>query len=204
MNLKRVLTVLLAMMLSAYAASAQMVKASFGVTGGGIGTMMATDPAPVSPMFMSGYGGAFATINYGTSLGVRLGANYAMQGGNYKLSGTELKADQAYINVPVAFVYSPKSFFSVQAGFYQNILLSSSLTEKGKSEVVISPDEGALKYNFGVMGGLCFNFGRFVFLDLKYNYGLSNSYVIYGKGYPSSFVTVGLGFNIVTTRKTAF
>lgn len=204
MNLKRVLTVLLAMMLSAYAVSAQMVKASFGVTGGGIGTMMATDPAPVSPMFMSGYGGAFATINYGTSLGVRLGANYAMQGGNYKLSGTELKADQAYINVPVAFVYSPKSFFSVQAGFYQNILLSSSLTEKGKSEVVISPDEGALKYNFGVMGGLCFNFGRFVFLDLKYNYGLSNSYVIYGKGYPSSFVTVGLGFNIVTTRKTAF
>lgn len=204
MNLNRVLTVLLAMMLSAYAASAQMVKASFGVTGGGIGTMMATDPAPVSPMFMSGYGGAFATINYGTSLGVRLGANYAMQGGNYKLSGTELKADQAYINVPVAFVYSPKSFFSVQAGFYQNILLSSSLTEQGKSEVVISPDEGALKYNFGVMGGLCFNFGRFVFLDLKYNYGLSNSYVIYGKGYPSSFVTVGLGFNIVTTRKTAF
>lgn len=204
MNLNRVLTVLLAMMLSAYAASAQMVKASFGVTGGGIGTMMATDPAPVSPMFMSGYGGAFATINYGTSIGVRLGANYAMQGGNYKLSGTELKADQAYINVPVAFVYSPKSFFSVQAGFYQNILLSSSLTEQGKSEVVISPDEGALKYNFGVMGGLCFNFGRFVFLDLKYNYGLSNSYVIYGKGYPSSFVTVGLGFNIVTTRKTAF
>lgn len=204
MNLKRVLTVLLAMMLSAYAASAQMVKASFGVTGGGIGTMMATDPAPVSPMFMSGYGGAFATINYGTSLGVRLGANYAMQGGNYKLSGTALKADQAYINVPVAFVYSPKSFISVQAGFYQNILLSSSLTEQGKTEVVISPDEGALKYNFGVMGGLCFNFGRFVFLDLKYNYGLSNSYVIYGKGYPSSFVTVGLGFNIVTTRKTAF
>lgn len=204
MNLKRVLTVLLAMMLSAYAVSAQMVKASFGVTGGGIGTLMATDPAPVSPMFMSGYGGAFATINYGTSLGVRLGANYAMQGGNYKLSNTALKADQAYINVPVAFVYSPKSFFSVQAGFYQNILLSSSLTEKGKSEVVISPDEGALKYNFGVMGGLCFNFGRFVFLDLKYNYGLSNSYVIYGKGYPSSFVTVGVGFNIVTTRKTAF
>lgn len=204
MNLKRVLTVLLAMMLSAYAVSAQMVKASFGVTGGGIGTMMATDPAPVSPMFMSGYGGAFATINYGTSLGVRLGANYAMQGGNYKLSGTALKADQAYINVPVAFVYSPKSFISVQAGFYQNILLSSSLTEKGKTEVVISPDEGALKYNFGVMGGLCFNFGRFVFLDLKYNYGLSNSYVIYGKGYPSSFVTVGVGFNIVTTRKTAF
>jgi hypothetical protein len=204
MNLRRVLAVLLAMMLSAFAASAQMVKASFGVTGGGMGTMLATDPTPVSPMFMSGYGGAFATINYGTNLGVRVGANYAMQGANYEVSNVPLKADQTYINVPVAFMYSPKSFFSLQAGFYQNILLSSTLTEQGNSEVVISPDEGALKYNFGVMGGMCFNFGRIVFLDLKYNYGLSNSYVIYGKGFPSSFVTVGLGFNIVTTRKTAF
>ena len=204
MNLRRVLAVLLAMMLSAYAASAQMVKASFGVTGGGMGTMLATDPAPVSPMFMSGYGGAFATINYGTNLGVRIGVNYAMQGAGYEVSNVPLKADQTYINVPVAFMYSPKSFFSLQAGFYQNILLSSALTEQGNSEVVISPDEGALKYNFGVMGGMCFNFGRIVFLDLKYNYGLSNSYVIYGKGFPSSFVTVGLGFNIVTTRKTAF
>ena len=204
MNLRRVLAVLLAMMLSAYAASAQMVKASFGVTGGGMGTMLATDPAPVSPMFMSGYGGAFATISYGTNLGVRVGANYAMQGASYEVSNVPLKADQTYINVPVAFMYSPKSFFSLQAGFYQNILLSSALTEQGNSEVVISPDEGALKYNFGVMGGMCFNFGRFVFLDLKYNYGLSNSYVIYGNGFPSSFVTVGLGFNIVTTRKTAF
>ena len=204
MNLRRVLAVLLAMMLSAYAASAQMVKASFGVTGGGMGTMLATDPAPVSPMFMSGYGGAFATINYGTNLGVRIGVNYAMQGAGYEVSNVPLKADQTYINVPVAFMYSPKSFFSLQAGFYQNILLSSALTEQGNSEVVISPDEGALKYNFGVMGGMCFNFGRIVFLDLKYNYGLSNSYVIYGKGFLSSFVTVGLGFNIVTTRKTAF
>ena len=204
MNLRRVLAVLLAMMLSAYAASAQMVKASFGVTGGGMGTMLATDPAPTSPMYLSGYGGAFATINYGTNLGVRIGANYAMQGGSFELSKIPLKADQAYINVPVALVYSPKSFFSLQGGFFQNILFSSSLTEQGKQEVVITPDEGALKYNFGVMGGLCFNFGRYVFLDLKYNYGLSNSYVIYGKGYPSSFVTVGLGFNIVSTRKTAF
>ena len=169
-----------------------------------MGTMQATDPAPVSPMFMSGYGGAFATINYGTNLGVRIGANYAMQGAGYEVSNVPLKADQTYINVPVALMYSPKSFFSLQAGFYQNILLSSTLTEQGNSEVVISPDEGALKYNFGVMGGMCFNFGRIVFLDLKYNYGLSNSYVIYGKGFPSSFVTVGLGFNIVTTRKTAF
>ena len=204
MNFRRVLSVLLAMMLSAYAVSAQMVKASFGVTGGGMGTMLATDPAPVSPMYMSGYGGAFATINYGTSMGVRIGANYALQGGQYELSGTPIKVDQAYVNVPVALVFSPKSYFSLQGGFYQNILMSSSLTEQGSKNVVITPDEGALKYNFGVMAGICVNLGRVVFLDLKYNHGLSKSYVIYGVGYPTSFVSAGLGFNLITTKKTAF
>ena len=45
MSKGRVLTVLLAMMLFSLTASAQMVKASFGVTGGGIATlMMGTEP----------------------------------------------------------------------------------------------------------------------------------------------------------------
>jgi hypothetical protein len=205
MNLRRVLAVLLAMMLSAYAASAQMVKASFGVTGGGIATMMSgTEPATSTPLYINGDGGAFTTINIGNSLGIRGGANYAMQGSSYMLSGTELTAAQSYIQVPVSLLWHMRSFISLEAGFYQNILFSSSLTENGSSTVVINPDEGALKYNFGALAGLEFNFGRFVFLELKYHYGLSNSYVIYGEGYPSSFATVGLGFNIINTRKKAF
>lgn len=205
MNKFRVLTVLFAMMFFSLSASAQMVKASFGVTGGGIATLMTgTEPPTSSPMYISGYGGAFATINYGNHLGLRAGANYAMQGSSYKLSGTTLTAAQSYIQVPVSLMYHIKSFVSLEAGFYQNILFSSSLTEKGSSTVVINPDEGALKYNFGALAGIEFNFGRFVFLELKYHYGLSKSYVIYGKGYPSSFATVGLGFNLISTRKSAF
>lgn len=205
MSKGRVLTVLLAMMLFSFTASAQMVKASFGVTGGGIATlMMGTEPPTSSPMYISGYGGAFATVNYGNHLGLRTGANYAMQGSTYSLSGTTLKAAQSYIQVPVSFLWHMRSFVSLEAGFYQNILFSSSLTEKGSSTVVISPDEGALKYNFGALAGIEFNFGRYVFLELKYHYGLSKSYVIYGKGFPSSFATVGLGFNLISTRKSAF
>ena len=201
----RVLTVLLAMMLFSLSASAQMVKASFGVTGGGIATMMSgTEPATSSPMYMGGYGGAFATVNYGTSLGIRVGANYAMQGSSYMLSSTDLKAVQSYIQIPVSLMWHMRSFISLEAGLYQNILFSSSLIEQGSTTVVISPDEGALKYNFGAHAGITFNFGRVVFLDIKYHYGLSNSYVIYGKGYPSSFATVGLGFNLISTRKSAF
>lgn len=193
------------MMLFSLSASAQMVKASFGVTGGGIATLtMGTEPPTSSPMYISGYGGAFATVNYGNHLGLRAGANYAMQGSSYKLSGVSLKAAQSYVQVPVSLMYHIRSFVSLEAGFYQNILLSSSLTEKGSSTVVIDPDEGALKYNFGALAGIEFNFGRYVFLNLRYHYGLSKSYVIYGKGYPSSFATVGVGFNIISTRKSAF
>ena len=205
MSKRRVLTVLLALMLFSLSASAQMVKASFGVTGGGIATLMSgTEPATSTPMYMNGYGGAFATVNIGNSLGIRAGANYAMQGSKHTLSGTGLTAAQSYLQVPVSLLWNIRSFISLEAGFYQNILLSSSLTENGSSTVVISPDEGALKYNFGALAGIEFNFGRFVFLELKYHYGLSNSYVIYGKGYPSSFATVGLGFNLISTRKSAF
>lgn len=204
MNGKKVLLVLLSMMLFSVGASAQMIKASFGVNGGGIATLMHTEPATSSPLYISGYGGLFSTVNIGNLLGVRAGANYAMQGGKYTLDSVNISVDQSYINIPVSVLVNLKSFMSFEAGLYQNILLSSSYNESGGDKVTISPDEGALAYNFGALAGVSFNFGKVVFLSLKYNYGLSKSYVIYGKGYPSSAITVGLGFNIISTRKTAF
>lgn len=205
MNGRRVLMVLLAMMLFSFGASAQKVKVSFGVTGGGIATMLSGNILyATSPMYMSGYGGAVATVNYGSNLGLRAGVNYAMQGSQHKLNDADLKASQSYLNVPVALMYHIKSFISVEAGFYQNILLSSSMKEKGFEEVVISPDEGALKYNFGVLAGLSFNFGRLIFANVRYNYGLSKAYVIDGVGHPASSITLGVGVNIISTKKSAF
>lgn len=204
MNGKKVLSVLLSMMLFSLAASAQMVKASFGVTGGGIATQMNTDPATSTPFYINGYGGAFATINLGKVIGIRGGANYSMQGGNYTMSSTEITASQTYINIPVSLLLNVKSAMAFEFGFYQNILLDSKYSENGKSKVEITPDEGALAYNFGALAGITFNLGRAAFLSFRYNYGLSNSYVIYGKGYTSNFITAGLGFNIVNTRKKAF
>jgi hypothetical protein len=97
-----------------------------------------------------------------------------------------------------------KSFITLEAGLYRNILLNSSYNENGGDNVTISPDEGALAYNFGALAGISFNFGKVMFLNMRYNHGLSKSYVMYGKGYPSSAITVGLGFNIISTKKKAF
>ena len=205
MNIKRVLLVLIAMTLFSFAASAQMLKTSVGVTGGGIATMLMGDiPYITSPMYMNGYGGAFATVNYGDHLGFRAGLNYSQQGSSHQIQSTNLTAKQSYLNIPLTFMYHVKSFISVEAGLYQNVLLSSSMNEKGAENIVISPDEGALKYNIGASAGLSINFGRLIFADVKYNHGLSKAYVINGVGYSASSVTLGIGVNIISTKKTAF
>lgn len=204
MNKGNILALLLAMLLFPLGVSAQKVKASFGVTGGVAGTMMHTEPAPAGSMSIGKYGGAFTTVTYGNSLALRTGVNYITQGIEYELKKVPIHTSQTYLNVPVAFMYKLKSFVAIEAGFYQNILKASSLEEDGDDKVLVTPDEGALAYNFGFLAGVSFNLGRFAFVDLRYNHGLSDSYVIYGVGYPSSSITVGLGVNLISTRKRAF
>ena len=202
--IKKALSVLAILILCCATASAQKVKATFGITGGGIATQMMTEPAPTAPLTFSGYGGAFATVGFKNIIGLQTGANFLMTGSSYELSGVEMKTSQQYIQIPVVLQLTPKSWFTLEAGLYQNILFNSSFEELGNESVLITPDEGALKYNFGALGGLRFNFGRAVFMNFRYHYGLSNSYVIQSVGFPQGLITAGLGFNIISTRKSAF
>lgn len=203
MNLKRIYIISL-MMLLTFCASAKNVKVSFGITGGGIATQMLTEPQPLSPMYISGYGGVFATVNPLKKMGIRIGANYSMQGGNYNISSIPVVLSQSYINVPVSLLYHPKSFISFEAGFYQNILMSARLIEQGSTTVEVNPDDGALKYNIGALAGVSFNLSKTVFINLRYCYGLSYSYAIMGTGYKSNAITAGIGVNLIRTTNRAF
>ena len=138
MDIKRI-HIIIVMTLFTFCASAQNVKMSLGVTGGGIATQMLTEPAPSSPMYTSGYGGAFVTVNPLKKLGVRIGANYSMQGGNYQLDKVPITVSQSYVNIPVAVMFQPKSFFALEAGLYQNVLLNAKLNENGASKVEVNP-----------------------------------------------------------------
>ena len=191
-------------MLLTFCASAKNVKVSFGITGGGIATQMLTEPQPSSPMYISGYGGVFATVNPLKKMGIRIGANYSMQGGNYNISSIPVVLSQSYINVPVSLMYHPKSFISFEAGFYQNILMSARLIEQGTTTVEVNPDDGALKYNIGALAGVSFNLSKTVFINLRYCYGLSYSYAIMGTGYKSNAITAGIGVNLIRTTNRAF
>ena len=203
-NKGRVLFLVLSLMLSSFSASAQLFKTAYGVTGGSTSTVMHTELKTTQPMTMGYYGGAFATVNFTDEWSVRMGANYATQGAHYQLYKTKIRLQQSYLNIPVEFMYNLKSYLSVEAGFYQNVLLGSSLTENGQLNLVISPDSGALPYNIGALAGFSFTIARTVFINFRYNYGLNKSYVIYGKGYPMSSLTLGLGINLVKIKKSVF
>lgn len=206
MKLKSIFIGLLIITISTFKLSAQLVKYSFGVTGGAVGTQMNTNPAPTNPslFYISGYGGAFATVNVGRVVGVRTGVNYAMTGGQYDFSTYNVTLSQSYLQIPVGLLLHAGRALSLEVGLEQNILLQSKYLESGAETVEITPDEGALKYHFGAMAGVNLNFGKVVFLSMKYHYGLSKAYVLNGVGYPSNMISVGLGFNIYNSRKSAF
>jgi hypothetical protein len=185
-------------------ASAQLVKVSVGVNGGALMTQMATDPAPSNPMYINGYGGAFASIHIGKAITVRGAANYAMQGGFYEVSNVPVTVSQSYLQIPMTLLLNAGRVLSFEVGLVQNILMQSQYKENGTTAYVENPDPGALKYNFGAVGGICINMGKVVFLNVRYCYGLSNSYVMYGQGFPTSTISAGLGFNIYTSKKSAF
>lgn len=203
MDIKRI-HIIIVMTLFTFCASAQNVKMSLGVTGGGIATQMLTEPAPSSPMYTSGYGGAFVTVNPLKKLGVRIGANYSMQGGNYQLDKVPITVSQSYVNIPVAVMFQPKSFFALEAGLYQNVLLNAKLNENGASKVEVNPDDGALKYNIGALVGVSLNLSKAIFVNIRYCYGLSYSYAIMGTGYKSNAITAGLGINLFRNKTRAF
>ena len=203
--MKKVLLAFILCILASQMVFGQAVKVSIGINGGGLATQMMTEPAPSNPMYISGYGGAFASIHLGKAFTIRGAANYAMQGGTYKENSADIKVTQSYLQVPVTLLLNAGRVISFEFGILQNILLQSNFNETGSGgNYTANPDPGALKYNFGAVGGICINMGKVVFLNLRYCYGLSNSYVIHGKGFPTSTISAGLGFNIYTSKKSAF
>lgn len=205
MNGKRLFSVLLAIMFFSVAAKAQVVKASIGVTAGGVATMMShPNTSSLGPAYFNGYGGGFLTVKFGRAIALRGGVNYLKQGSDHELSGKEMTAEQTYMNIPFTLLLNIKSKMSLECGFYRNVLMNSTLVEHGGREITTYNDKNVQPSNFGAVAGLTFNMGRYVFLSFKYHHGLTDSYVINNSGCSYDFATVGLGFNVINTRKKAF
>ena len=192
--------VILAMMIFSVTTSAQAVKASIGVTGGGVGTVVFSE----EPAYLNAYYGGFLTMKFGRAIGVRAGVSQMMQGVEYNLSNVDYTAEQTYLNIPVTLLLNASGAMAFEFGLYKNMLMDSKLIKHESRDKETSPDRGAQLGHIGAIAGVNFNLGRAVYLSFKYHHGLSDMYVINRVGYSSRFVTAGLGINIINTKKRAF
>ncbi len=203
--MKQVLISVLIMLLMtvSYVGRAQYVKVSVGVKGGGIATMMASDPAPSDPMYFSGLGGAFVGLKIGNVLGVQGEFLYSITGGNYVVNSLPILLNQTYFQVPfILHVWAGRSV-AFELGYQQSILMKATLTEQSSSPLSID-DIGAYKYYGSYLGGVTFNFGAVVFLNLRYTMSIKNAYMMYDKGAPVSTIQACLGFRLFNSKKSAF
>ena len=101
--IKRLL-ILMALTFSALSVNAQVIKASFGIKGAGVGTMVSTTKDQTFSASVGGGGGAFFGLKLANFLGVQAEAIYAQQTINYNFEDyTDLaiyNGLQTYLLVP--------------------------------------------------------------------------------------------------------
>ena len=191
---------------------AQKVKASFGIQGGGIVTMMKTIPEPSSP-YIHGYGGVHFTMKFWNTIGFQVETNYAFSGANFDksesttfptISNNSIKLEQTYIQVPITLQLHLGRVFILEGGYMQSIMQSAKFTESGQQELIIDPDLAQAKYFGSLVGGLMINFSQSVYLNARYIQSLGNTYSFNGAMVKNTMITVGLGIRIFQTKKHAF
>ena len=92
---------------------------------------------------------------------------YSAQGGEENDSGFKLN----YIQIPLMFKYYPSSKFSLEAGPQLGFLVSSSVFQGSAS---LDADELFTGIDFGLGLGLNYSFTDKVFLNARYNFGLTD------------------------------
>ena len=200
---RTILTLLLLLIAGGYQANAQLVKFSFGIEGGGIGTYINSDPKLDPPIGFGGYGGANFELRIGNVVGFYVEGIYSYQSTKQTLMSNpqiEATSTRQYIHIPVALHLWMGRGAIFEVGFQQSILHKATYKEGS----LVMDDAGALKYYTSVVAGFKFNMGKVVYLNIRGTYGLSDAYVINGNAYPVITASVGLGFRLYTYKKSVF
>ena len=193
------LSALVVMLLMSFTASAQLAKFSAGVKGAGVANLM----DDIGLMTYGGGGGAFASVMVANVIGLQAEALYAVTQGKsmYYISASSntLTMMHNYLYVPVVAQLWCGRNVAFEAGYQQAIVMGGTL----KSGLFKKEDEGMFDYG-SIVGGIHFNLGKVVTLNLRYAYGLNESYMATTEPTKNQSVQFGLGFRFFTTRKTIF
>ena len=200
--IKRLL-ILMLLSFSALSLDAQILKASFGIKGAGVGTMVSTEKDMTYCASVGGGGGAFLGFKLANFLGVQAEAIYAKQTVNYDFDDyddiTTYHGMQTYLLVPaVAQLWLGRSV-AFEVGIQKAIGKEETMSKGNKV-----PDGaiGLQDYDCYI-AGINFNLGKVGVLDFRYLRGIEDSY---SKGYPgvTQSVQVSLGFRLFSSKKHLF
>ena len=192
------LTALLAVFFISMTASAQIAKFSAGVKGVGMANLMDNNL-----MTYGGGGGVFAGVRIADVVGVQAEALYGLSVGTsqYEIVNSlkTINLQHNYLYVPVVAQLWCGRNVAFEAGYQQAIVMGGTL----RSGLFEKEDEGMFDYG-SIVGGIHFNLGKVVTLNLRYAYGLNESYMATTEPTKNQSVQFGLGFRLFTTRKTIF
>jgi opacity protein-like surface antigen len=160
--------------------------------------------------------GGFAEITINDKLTIQPELLLSMQGAEFEyslrqnfyepISQKRLKISLYYLNLPITVKYNFIDKFSIIAGPQIGYLVKA--TQKNKSnqfEILNSSDETDIKnlyktisYSFNL--GLNYNVTEEMFVDVRYNYGLSNilngNNTLFGTGLKNNVIQFSIGYRL--------
>lgn len=113
--------------------------------------------------------GAFANYAFSEKLKVQLAAIYNQYGTDFTSGSTTYKEKQTYISFPLTLKTYFTDAFYFNLGPQVNVLVNSTFDNEDIKDIMQKTD-------FGLTGGLGFNFTKNIGIDLNYYYGLSKIY----------------------------
>lgn len=197
------LFILTVLAFSALSLDAQIIKASFGIKGAGVGTMISTTDDDTFAASIGGGGGAFFGLKLANFLGVQAEALYTKQTINYEFDTVEdisvYNGMQTYILVPaVAQLWLGRSV-AFEVGIQKAIGQNEEMSNGSRH-----PDGGVgLQDHDCYIAGINFNLGRVGVLDFRYLRGVEDSYEKECPGVQQG-VQVSLGFRLFSSKKHLF
>lgn len=163
-------------------------KLTYGVKAGFNAAMIGNMDASIGLSYFrpSFHVGAFAEWKFNRFFGVAPELVYSGQGTGIDILTLSTDITQKYkfnyINIPVMAKIYPVKWLSIdlgpQAGFLVSAKVKTETTERSNGtserETKTTDVKGDMnKFDFGVAGGLTFNFGKHVFLQTRYTLGLT-------------------------------
>lgn len=196
------LLVLVLLTFSALSLDAQVIKASFGIKGTGVGTIVSTPKDATYSGSIGGGGGAFLGLKLINFIGVQAEAMYTMQTINYNYKTIEdlgsYHGTQSYIMLPaVAQLWLGRGL-----AFEVGIQKAIGYGEKTMSNDVPKDAIGIQDYD-SYIAGINLNLGKVGVLNFRYLTSIEGTYSKKDPGTTQS-VQVSLGFRLFSSKKHLF